>query len=64
MLSLTNRTSVLIALLFYLYPSVLKTGCHGIDIRALKSETSREGLKPFLCNILDPFGLLNSYYSY
>ena len=64
MLSLTNKTFVLIIILFYLYLSILKTSYYNINIRALKSETFREGLKPFLYNILDPFSLLNSYYSY
>ena len=57
MLDLTNRTSVLIALLFYLFPSALKTGHYGIDIRALESETFAKGSKPYSYSILDPSGL-------
>ena len=60
MLNSTNRTCVLIALLFYLFPSVLKTSYYDIDIRALESETFARELKPYSYSILDLSGLLNS----
>ena len=60
MLDLTNRTSVLIALLFYLFPSVLKTSYYNINIRALKLETFAMELKPYSHSILDLSSLLNS----